>query len=123
VLVSTNTFLSRIATRTGLAPDACGHVVEQTIKTLAAQLDAQTLREFADNLPPTLAGWAESSHGELPAELAPVHLAAVCGGLAEIMSEPFCEVLRIKLPPALAALLVPRERDPADLSAWRTQLR
>lgn len=125
MLVSTHTFLSRVATRTRLDPDDCGHLVELTIKTIAAHLDADTRSQFIDNLPPTLAVWAESAAPSTPhglralghAGLAPEHVAVVCGALAAMLPDELREALRIELPDEFAALLVPLD----DLSSWRAK--
>ncbi len=129
VLVSTHTFLSRVATRTRLAPDDCGHLVELTIKTIAAHLDADTRSQLIDNLPPTLAVWAEAAAQSTPhglrtlrqSGLAPEHVAVVCGGLAAMLPDELREALRIELPDKFAALLVPLEPEPDDLSSWRAK--
>ena len=129
MLVSTSTFLSRIAARTGLDAEACGVVVELTVSTLASQLRGELTAVLSENLPPTLACWAEAAakgpHRTISELLAlgpsPAHVAVVCGAVAELLPLEVLAAVRVTVQRELSVLLVPREAAPTDLSAWRAR--
>lgn len=128
MLISTTTFLSRVAARTGLEPAACGRLVELTMKALATQLRPSTVQWLSGELPPTLAGWIEGATFAgrtglapmLAAGLAREQVAVVCGALAETLQAPVLQVLRVELHEDVAVLLTPHEQHPADASSWRS---
>lgn len=127
VLISTTTFLSRVAARAQLDPAQCGRLVERAMKALAAQLRPETVRRLSEELPPTLGAWVEQAVFTGARGLAPLlamevtleQIAIVCGALAETLAGPMLTVLRLELHEELAVLLTPQEQHPPDASSWR----